>query len=139
MIIPIARCLPLPPRVLRLANTTPIIVSSKTAQGVAVRRYCSTFNALNPSVPLDSSCLYKSSQLRCSQSIFQIFIPSQFFRFKAHIQYQCVKPITRFTHTVYSSFQHIQQSPFFFSGIPLNGTGPKIINYFIISYPVEKK
>lgn len=55
IMIPSAICIPLPPLVLRLAITTPIIVNNNTAAGVALRRYRSTFNVFKPSVPLSSS------------------------------------------------------------------------------------
>src|SRR5689334_20607722 len=42
--IPRARCMPLPPRFLRLAMVTPIRVNNRTAKGVAVLRYRSTFS-----------------------------------------------------------------------------------------------
>src|SRR5205814_2146470 len=49
MMMPMARCKPLPPLILRLETTTPIKVNNNTVNGVAVRRYNSTRKVFRPS------------------------------------------------------------------------------------------
>ena len=84
MMMPMARCKPLPPLILRLETTTPIKVNNNTVNGVAVRRYNSTRKVFRPSEPRRSSIFIKflSSGVVSLSFIYSSFCRSPGFIFK---------------------------------------------------------